>query len=323
MTATDVDELEELEQARRERDDDAGEKLLEVPITAPAYLKVCDRLTPEGEVCGRTISSADYADADNPVASASAAWARHVRIDHPKDETTRQKAANKSKAKRDKAPPRAQRDDEPAGEQAPPTPPPLSRTSRGDAYAHAIASYAFMAWLVPGTPIDDFDLAVINAGAPMLGQGLGGIADRQRIVRQVLDVILGEGGGPYGLTLTAALAIAAPIMAHHGHLSPEVGRRFGTVIGILEVPPPPTRPAPSEGAPTAPDAGPVAPVDEERLGDDAFGEAPVDPRNAEPDAWPSDLPATPSAAFTPLGADEPTFARDGVRDDAHTAPAFA
>lgn len=318
MTTTPIDdELDELEQARRDElaDDDAGERMFDIPKTAPAYLKVCDRLTPEGEVCGATISSDDYLEADDPAKSAAAAWARHVRIDHPKDTTAREKAAAKKAAKREKAP----------STEAPPAPPraAVPSTERATMYGNAIAQYAFMAYLVPSTPVDQFDLSVFTAGAPMLGGGLAGIAERHKVARQLLDSILGEGGGPYGATLMAALAIAAPIMAHHGHLSPEVGARWGQVIGIVEVPPPPTRPAPSSGAPTTAEAGPAAPEERTELDDDAFGEAPVDPRNASPDVWPSDLPETPSGEFTPLGADEPTFARDAVRDDATAAHAFA
>lgn len=315
MTTTATDELDELEQARRderttlEREQglDAGGRLLDPGPAAPAYVKVCDRFTAEGEVCGATISSADYLDEPDPEKSARAAWARHVRFEHPKDETTREARKNKTK-----------RDAKPSTEQpSAPTPPPSSTpsSSRAETYSNAIAQYVFMAYLIPGTPVDDFDLSVVTKGSPMLGAGLAGIAERQKVIRQLLDVMLGEGGGPYGQTLMAALAIAAPIMAHHGHLSPEVGARWGQIIGILEVPPPPTRPAPSVGAPTTPEEGPVAPEEVAHLDDDAFGEPPAY-------TFPTDLPDTPTGEFTPLGSDEPTFAPDGARvDDA--AHAFA
>lgn len=272
-----TDELDDELDARA----DAGEepeRLLEVPITAPAYLKVCDKLTPAGEVCGETISSADFADADNPEGSARAAWARHVRFEHPKDGAPA-KPPRAKKAKGDKAP-----------SSSSPVGTPSADGKRAEQYAQGIASLAMMAWLTPGVPLDDFDLGTITTGAPMLCNALDELGERHKVVRQTLDLILVGGGGPYTQCLFAVLAIAGPIAAHHGFVPLDVGARWGTLIGVAEVPPPQPRPAPSPSAPTTPESEPAAP--------DAATEWVPDPPGSAP-AWSTDEP-TPTAEFEPL-----------------------
>lgn len=298
MTTVIDDELDDLAESRArdtrteaERaaglEDDA--RLLDPGEPAPAFVKVCDKLNAAGEVCGETISSADYADAENPLGSARAAWARHVRFEHPKDGSApaSDKPASARKPRGDKAPSTA------AGNVGTPSP----DGKRAEAYAQGLASFAMMAWLTPGVPVDDFDLAVMTNGAPMLCNALDDIGERHAIVRQTLDLILVGGGGPYTQLLFAALAIAGPIAAHHGFVPVDVGARWGTLIGVAEVPPPQPRSAPSASAPTTPESEPTAPAD--------AGE-PVDDHRTEQERvladWSPD-PATPTAVFEPLTGD--------------------
>lgn len=280
------------------------------PMRVPEFIRVCDALLTDGSVCGFTVSSddAEYAENDNPAGSARAAWARHRRFEHPKDGGPAEPAKKtRKRAPREKAPTQA------ASAQASSS----SSASRAEQYAGGIAGLALFAWLTPGVPIDDFDLSVLNAGAPTLANALDGLGDRHAIVRQACDLVLVGGGGPYTATLMAVLAIAGPIAAHHGFLPADVGARFGTLIGVLEVPSPEPRPVPPARAPTTPGEGPAAPADDTDTGAGYV----VDPGEAIA-AYLTD-PPTPGAAFTPMTGDGPVDVNGGVSsaDAAAFAPA--
>lgn len=282
----------------------AGDRLVDVPITAPAFVRVCDRIKPDGEVCGETISSADYAESEDSEKSARAAWARHVRMEHPKDG-----GPSRPSRKKDKRPARERVADEPIAPELPKVP-----HGGAEAYASGIAMLAMVAWLTPGTPVDDFDHACIVAGAPNLGGQLDALADRHKVVRQALDLILVGGGGPYMGTMFAVLAIAGPIAEHHGLVPAGVGSRWGTLIGVAEVPPPAPR-SPSSTGDAVPHTAPsdVPPhVDGATATEPAVTDHPNAPgADGVVAVFPSE-PATPSAAFVPMGDDGAIAVNGGV-----------
>lgn len=319
MTDTTTEQLDALERGDVPSGDDAngaasgqppdGALFDTEPMRVPEFMRVCDALLTDGSVCGFTVSSDDseYADSDNPANSARAAWARHRRFEHPKDGAPVQPEGAKRKRVR-----------KPRGEKAPSQAASANTSAAGSAsrteqYAGGIAGLAMFAWLTPGVPVDDFDLSVLTKGAPNLAAALDGLGERHAIVRQACDLILVGGGGPYTATLMAVLAIAGPIAAHHGFLPADVGARFGTLIGVLEVPSPEPRPVPPARAPTTPGAGPAAPADDESAESAGYV---VDPGEAIP-AYLTD-PPTPGAEFTPMTGDGPVDVNGGVSSaDAH------
>lgn len=128
---------------------------------------------------------------------------------------------------------------------------PTPEVDRAAAYTAGIATIGLGLFLaVP--KFDDFDHAVVNAGAPTMAAALDAMGERHPSVRDACDLILGAGsGGPYVQLLLASLAIGVPIAAHHGWLPSSAGERFGSLAGVAM--PPVEHPAPA--APDAADDG--------------------------------------------------------------------
>lgn len=262
MTATDITAESERELEEQLAHPDLAGPELEEPTRQP-WMRVCDKLNDRGEVCGATFSEADFPDARNPQAKAASTYAAHVRFEHTPNTPRGRQRKRRGESDEDFAARMDARADAPSGDAAPRArraAAPPAPTARADQYAQGLASLALMAYMA-APAFDDFDLDVCTRGAPVVAPPLAAIAEQHAAVAAALDLVLGGGAGsPYVALFMAALSVAAPIAAHHGVLPPEVGARFGVVIGVAEVP---VRGAhahteespPAAGDESAPDAG--------------------------------------------------------------------
>lgn len=75
---------------------------------------------------------------------------------------------------------------------------------------------------------DAFDGQVVMAGSPNLAKALSDVASRDPKVRRSLERVLSSMG--WGSVLIAAMAIGAPIMAHHGMLPSSVVENMGRMM---------------------------------------------------------------------------------------------
>jgi len=118
-------------------------------------------------------------------------------------------------------------------------------TTRSEQYAASLAFFAMAAYVaIP--PFDDYDLSVVNAGAPNLAAALDEVGDSNQSVRQACDLILGGGAGGAWLKLIMALgSIAMPIAGHHGVIPVGTTAPFNSMVGV---PPEPAAAPPSEPA---------------------------------------------------------------------------
>lgn len=221
---------------------------------APPKVYVCDKLTDDQTVCGEAFSTPSE-------------LGRHSAKEHPGQ------GGKKAQAERER---RARRAAERAGETAaaagsspdrPPTQPkakaPSAPTkapaSRAESYAQGIGALALFGYV--GHVIDEWESGCIAKGAPAIAAPLAQVAEAHPALRQVCDLILGGGGGgPWAQLAFAVLGVGAPIAAHRGWVPEEVGRRFGQMIGVMDIPvlapPEPEAPAPEPEAeqPDTPEA---------------------------------------------------------------------
>lgn len=241
-----VDVLDALTDDAPADDDDA--------LSEPT-LFVCDAIGDDGVICGASFDT-------------NAQLNGHKQGKH-RDRSGDAKRGEGGKAKPDKKPSR-------------PKPPPEPKattnkivggapTNRTATYASSIAMAGMMAYVaVPG--FDTFDLDVVNKGATPLAAALDAVGETNQTVRTACDLALGGGtGGAYVQLIMAALSIGAPIAAHHGWLPGSAGERFGSMIGVMPEPSPPSsappaRPA-AEGAPSENGEG-VMVIDPHTMTDD-------------------------------------------------------
>lgn len=173
-----------------------------------ADLFVCDWID-DGKVCGADFDSKSKLNA-------------HTMGKHKRTESMGKGGGRKPSGKADAKPSR------PTSRPAP--------FDRPTVYTQGIATLALGAHLTL-PKFDAIDLDIVNKGAGSLASALDATGQRHAVVREACDLILGAGpGGPYLQLLLAALAIAAPILAHHGMLPPSTGERFGAVIGAVNIP---------------------------------------------------------------------------------------
>lgn len=135
-----------------------------------------------------------------------------------------------------------------------------STTNRSMEYAASIAFFAMAAYVaIP--PFDEYDLNVVNQGAPNLASALDDVGEQNQTVRAACDMILGGGAGGAYLKLVMAMgSIVMPIAAHHGAIPGAAGARLGEFVGVV------------------PDSPPVAETPDEGGGS---GATPYDPSNID------------------------------------------
>ena len=197
----------------------------------PVDVFVCDH-TDDDSICGATFEKKQ-------------ALAAHKLGKHRDHSGDRGNAGGPSRAKRKPAPrARSSKDSAPRKAAAKVTPEPAG--GRSATYASSIAMAALGAYLVI-PPFDNYDLDIINRGAPNLADALAAAGEQNQTIRTTCDLILGGGaGGAYIQLLLALSAIVVPICAHHGVVPASAGARFGEMIGATApAPPPPTTAAPA------------------------------------------------------------------------------
>lgn len=219
----------------RETSETPGEEL-------PAPLHVCDWVEENGEVCAADFDTASKLNAHK--------MGKHKRTESMGRGGGRTKNPPKDAPPKRKSAPRVSRAS--ATNKAP--------FDRPAAYTSGLSTLALGAFLtVP--KFDAFDLQAVNAGAPGLANALDAMGEQHKAVREACDLILAGGtGGPYLQLLLAALAIAAPILAHHNLLPQTAGERFGALVGTqMPAPEPAPAPAPEPESPFR-DAAPDDPT---------------------------------------------------------------
>lgn len=186
---------------------------------APGDVFVCETIDAKtNSVCGETFDTQGKLNQH--------AWQRHRIRKAVEDKAPRKKKRSGTNASRTKS--RTQAVTETPGAT-------MDRTS---AYTAGLGMIALGLYLAPG-PFDEYDLSVLNGGAPGLAAALDAVGERNPVVRDTCDLILGGGaGGPYAALIFAVLGIAGPILSHHGVLPASVGERFGGAIGAPPAPVP-------------------------------------------------------------------------------------
>lgn len=191
---------------------------------------VCDKLI-DGHPCGKTFTT-------------KRALAGHTTTVHVMKGKLKE-AARAVSDNRDEQPTRKKKSpQQKAAQQAAPTPPNVDRAAL---YTASLTSVALIAHVAAGQYFDAYDLEVVTVGAPPFCAALDQVGESNEAIRKACDLILG-GGGASGLAwlqlFVAASGIAVPILAHHGALPEEVGKRFaamtGAMVGSVPPSPPPT-----------------------------------------------------------------------------------
>lgn len=191
---------------------------------------VCDHVNEDGTICGATWETA--------------AKLRMHKSGKHRDRSKDSRPAGRPKRK-DTRPSHKDRKPSQAKAAATATGP---KSNRAETYTQSIALIALGAHL--GLPkFDEYDLGVVNAGAPNLGAALDQVGQQNPAVQKTMDLILGGGsGGAYLALLMAASSIAMPIMAHHGMVPDSTGQRFGGLTGVPPDPGPASPTTPTETA---------------------------------------------------------------------------
>ena len=207
----------------------------------PVDVFVCDH-TDDDSICGATFEKKQ-------------ALAAHKLGKHRDHSGDRGNAGGPSRAKRKPAPrARSSKDSAPRKAAAKVTPEPAG--GRSATYASSIAMAALGAYLVI-PPFDNYDLDIINRGAPNLADALAAAGEQNQTIRTTCDLILGGGaGGAYIQLLLALSAIVVPICAHHGLVPASAGARFGEMIGAQPPAAPAASPRPPAGDTTTGTSGP-------------------------------------------------------------------
>lgn len=206
------------------------------PLGASPGLFVCDHVEDDGSLCGSTWDTAPKL--------------RMHKAGKHRDRSQDKTAAPRGTARKRKDTRPSHKDRKPSQTKAAATASGPS-TNRADTYTQSIALIALGAHLAL-PKFDEYDLGVVNAGAPNLGSALAAVGDQNPAVQKAMDLVLGGGsGGAYLALLMAASSIAMPIMAHHGMVPNSTGQRFGGLAGV----PPDLGPTPTPETPPGPESG--------------------------------------------------------------------